>query len=75
MAEAERLWNRPNEFSLCELPGPTMQTPIWNKLTEGNWMVCEPEAVNYCSKEEWCRVNPDNTIGSFDPHIILDNFE
>jgi hypothetical protein len=51
-----------------------MQTPVWNMLTEGNWMVCEPDAVKHCNSEPWCRVNPDRTVKAFDPHIILDNF-
>jgi hypothetical protein len=51
-----------------------MQKPVWSRLTEGNWMVCEPDAVSYCNSEEWCQINPDRSQGVFDPHIVLDNF-
>lgn len=73
--EAERIWNHPNEFGLCELPGAlNYRDPFWNMQTEGNWLLCEPEEVNYCNQDPNCYVQPDGDWGPFEPNIVLQNY-
>jgi len=59
--EAERRWNRIQEYHLCEIPGPIKENPYWTTETEGNWMVCEAPDAIYCNKDPNCAISPDGS--------------
>jgi hypothetical protein len=52
----------------------------WTRLSEGNWMACEPPDAINCNKDPDCAVSPDGlqTLRTqkkpFEPNIVLRDY-